>query len=140
MPYEPAGPNRPPHSLGELPTNAEITAMVNCGRRLQAKVCWDAVLGILKQTASKPVVQPIEQMEQPPLIWSMLKQLGFDEALLLRDDFIIRLDKMTERCVTCAKTDACKSWLESGRPNNAYQNFCANASAFDALPRKVWVV
>ncbi len=136
MPYESAGLNQPPHPLAELPTNGEIAAMVHRGRRLQSEACWGALVGMVKQTAPKPAVQPTVQTEQPALMWSMAKRLGIDEAQLLRDDFEIQLGKMMECCAACTKTDMCKSWLASERPNIAYRSFCANAPAIDALPRK----
>jgi hypothetical protein len=52
MPYVGAGKSRLPHSLGDLPTAAEITAMVQAGRRLQSEDCWDTVLGMLGKPAT----------------------------------------------------------------------------------------
>ena len=68
MPYVGAGKSRLPHSLGDLPTAAESTAMVQAGRRLQSEVCWDAVLVMLGKTATKSAPQQMERVEHPALL------------------------------------------------------------------------
>jgi hypothetical protein len=86
-------------------------------RRTQAGALRDQVLA--------PMLQRLQ------LLARMVRRLEVDRTCSRLSGAVARDAEAS--CLGCANEAACRRWLESGVPDDAYRGFCENAERFDAL-------
>jgi hypothetical protein len=77
----------------------------------------------------------VREARDPVQLPQMLAALGIDETALRRAEPAMARD-MLRVCSLCVSVDACKYALAQGFADLAYPNFCPNAEALSALPRR----
>jgi hypothetical protein len=73
-------------------------------------------------------------VQRMSLLKQMVDRVGVDEA---RGPLVSAILWQAEwACLDCASAVECKTWLGNSVEDDAYREFCSNASLFDRLPHK----
>ena len=73
-------------------------------------------------------------MTEPLLLHSMLGRLKIDIGQAC-DFHMPCLEQAVRKCMICANTDACSTWLQAADDPDAWQMFCPIAQSLEDLPR-----
>ena len=73
-------------------------------------------------------------VQRMTLLRQMIDRVGVDET---RGPLVSAILWQAEwACLDCASAAECKTWLGNSVEDDAYREFCSNASLFDRLPHK----
>ncbi len=86
-------------------------------------------------TIARGSVLPSKATKKPFLLQLMLRRLNVDIGQAA-DFYVPCLEQAVSTCMGCDNTDTCKTWLQEGNDDNAWQMFCPNARSLGDLPRR----